>query len=179
MAEIATLARPYAEAVFKLADETGRLDDWSGWLATLAAVAENPDVRGCLGNPQVSAPQLVALVLAGFGAEPPAEPRNLVELLVRNRRLELAPEIRDQFESLKLEREGVIDARVESAFPLDQAELAALVAGLERRFKRKIRPQVRVAPELIGGARITVGDEVIDGSVRAKLAAMASAIAKV
>jgi F-type H+-transporting ATPase subunit delta len=179
MAEIATLARPYAEAVFKLADESGRLDEWSGWLATLAEVAGNADVRACLGNPQVSAAQLVALVLAGFGGEPPAEPRNLVELLVRNRRLELAPEIREQFESLKLERQGVIDAEVESAFPLDQTQLATLVAELERRFRRKVRPQVRVAPELIGGARITVGDEVIDGSVRAKLAAMATAIAKV
>lgn len=179
MAEIATLARPYAEAVFKLADETGRLDVWSDWLATLAEVAGNADVRACLGNPQVSAPQLVELVLAGFGGEPPAEPRNLVELLVRNRRLELAPEIRNQFESLKLERQGVIDAEVESAFPLDQTQLAALVAELERRFRRKVRAQVRVAPELIGGARITVGDEVIDGSVRAKLAAMATAIAKV
>jgi F-type H+-transporting ATPase subunit delta len=179
MAEIATLARPYAEAVFKLADETGKLGDWSGVLRTLAQVAINDDMQACFGNPQVSAGQLYELVLAACKTDLPPEAKNLVQLLVRNRRLELAPEIRDQFEALKLEREGVVDADIESAFPLDDAQLAALVADLERKFRRKVSPRVRVDKELLGGVRITVGDEVIDGSVRSKLAAMATAIAKV
>jgi F-type H+-transporting ATPase subunit delta len=179
MAEIATLARPYAEAVFKLADESGQLADWSGWLGALAAAAGNADMQACIGNPKLSAEELYELVLAACGSELPAEARNFVQLLVDNRRLELAPEMREQFEALKLEREGAVDAEIESAFPLDDAQLAALVADLERRFKRKVTPSVRVAKELIGGVRITVGDEVIDDSVRAKLAAMATAIAKV
>jgi F-type H+-transporting ATPase subunit delta len=179
MAEIATLARPYAEAVFKLADESGRLAEWSAWLRTMAGVTANADVQACLGNPQVSASQLAELVVAGCGKDVPGEVRNFAELLVGNHRLELAPEISAQFEALRLEREGLVDAQVETAFALDDAQLGTLVAELERRFKRKVRPLVRVAPELIGGVRITVGDEVIDGSVRAKLAAMATAIAKV
>jgi F-type H+-transporting ATPase subunit delta len=179
MAEIATLARPYAEAVFKLADESSKLGDWSGVLRTLAQVAANDDMQACFGNPQISAGQLYELVLAACKADLPPEAKNFVQLLVRNRRLELAPEIRDQFEALKLEREGVVDADIESAFPLDDAQLAALVADLERKFGRKVSPRVRVDKELLGGVRVTVGDEVIDGSVRSKLAAMATAIAKV
>jgi F-type H+-transporting ATPase subunit delta len=179
MAEIATLARPYAEAVFKLADEQSRLGDWSGWLRTMAEVAGNADMQACIGNPQVSAGQLYELFLAACRAELPVEAKNFSQVLIRNRRLELLPEIRAQFEALKLEREGVVDAEIESAFPLDEAQVATLVADLERKFKRKVSPRVRVDRELIGGVRVTVGDEVIDGSVRSKLAAMATAIAKV
>jgi F-type H+-transporting ATPase subunit delta len=179
MAEIATLARPYAEAVFKLADEAGRLGDWSELVHAMALVAGNADMRTCMGDPQVSAGQLYELFLAACKSELPAEAKNFVEILIRNRRLELLPEIRDQFEALKLAREGVVDADIESAFPLEDAQVAALVTELERKFKRKVSPHVRVDRELIGGVRVTVGDEVIDGSVRSKLAAMATAIAKV
>ena len=179
MAEIATLARPYAEAVFKLADEENRLGEWSGWLRAMAAVAAHPDVEACIGNPRVSAGQLYELFLAACRTDLPVEAKNFTQVLIRNRRLELLPEIREQFEVLKLEREGVVDADIESAFALDAAQVATLVADLERKFKRKVSPRVRVDRELIGGVRVTVGDEVIDGSVRSKLAAMATAIAKV
>jgi len=179
MAEIATLARPYAEAVFKLADEAGRLGDWSELVRAMAQVAGNADMQTCIGDPQISAGQLYELFLAACNTELPAEAKNFAEILIRNRRLELLPEIRDQFEALKLAREGVVDADIESAFPLDEAQVVALVADLEKKFKRKVSPHVRVDRELIGGVRVSVGDEVIDGSVRSKLAAMATAIAKV
>jgi F-type H+-transporting ATPase subunit delta len=179
MAEIATLARPYAEAVFKLADESGRLGEWSGLVRTMAQVAANADMQACMGNPQVSAGQLYVLFLAACKADLPPEAKNFAQILIGNRRLGLLPEICSQFEALKLEREGVVDADIESAFPLDDAQVAMLVAELERKFKRKVSPRVRVDKELIGGVRVTVGDEVIDGSVRSKLAAMATAIAKI
>ena len=102
----------------------------------------------------------------------PAEATSFLQMLVENKRLEALPEIRDQFDTLKAEREGAIDAVIESAFPLEGADLSALVADLERRFKRKIRPQVTVVKELIGGAKVSVGDQVIDGTVRGKLEAM-------
>jgi F-type H+-transporting ATPase subunit delta len=136
-------------------------------------------MQACIGNPQVSAGQLYELFLTACKAELPVEAKNFAQVLVRNRRLELLPEIRDQYEALKLEREGVADAEIESAFPLDDAQVAALVSDLERKFKRKVSPRINVDRELIGGVRITVGDEVIDGSVRSKLAAMATAIAKI
>lgn len=178
MAEIATLARPYAEAVFKLADETGKLGDWSETLRRMAQVASNADVRACIGNPQVSAGQLYEVVLAASG-ELPAEAKNFAQILIRNDRLGLLPDIREQFEALKHEREGVVDADIATAFPLDDRQLADLVATLEKRFRRRINPKVSVDRELIGGVRVTVGDEVVDDSVRAKLAAMATAVTTV
>lgn len=171
MAEITTIARPYAEAVFALADQGGTLAQWSDTLGALAGVAEVPEMVELLGNPKVTDAQFVDLFAATAGAMP-AEAKGLLQMLAENKRLEALPALRDQFETLKAEREGAMDAAIESAFPLEGAELAALVADLERRFKRKIRPQVTVVKELIGGARVTVGDKVIDGTVRGKLDAM-------
>ena len=102
----------------------------------------------------------------------PAEAKAFLQMLTENRRLEALPAVRDQFERLKAEREGAVDAIIETAFEFQAGALEALVADLERRFKRKIRPQVSIDKELIGGARISVGDQVIDGTVRGKLDAM-------
>jgi F-type H+-transporting ATPase subunit delta len=171
MAEIATIARPYAEAVFALADKDGALAQWSDTLGRLAAVVQAPEMGELFGNPKVTSAQFVDLFSAVAGAMP-AEAKALLQMLAENKRLEALPVMRDMFEELKAEREGAIDAMIESAFPLEGADLSALVADLERRFKRKIRPQVRIVKELIGGAKISVGDQVIDGSVRGKLEAM-------
>jgi len=170
MAETVTIARPYAEAVFALADKGGSLAQWSDTLGQLASVAQTPEMSQLYGNPKVTGAQFVDLFSAA-GAMP-AEGKALLQMLAENRRLEALPAIRDLFDQLKAEREGAIDATIESAFPLGGAELDTLVADLERRFKRKIRPQVSVDNELIGGARVTVGDQVIDGTVRGKLDSM-------
>jgi F-type H+-transporting ATPase subunit delta len=175
MAEISTVARPYAEAVFDLADKSGSLAQWSATLANLAAAAENPDVRQLLGNPRVSAAALVDMLVAVSGDASP-EVRKLLEALAANQRIAALPAMRDQFEALKNERESTVDARIETAFPLEGADLAGLVADLERKFKRKVRPEVTVDTSLIGGVKVTVGDQVIDGSVRGKLAAMAASL---
>lgn len=171
MAELTTIARPYAEALFGLADSAGTLGPWSEALARLAAVARAPEIAPLIGNPGVTDAQLAEL-FAAAGGELPAEAGAFLRLLAGNKRLPVLPEIAALFESLKAEREGAVDAQITSAFPLEGAELAGLVADLERRFKRKIRPQLAIDPELIGGARIQVGDQVIDGSVRGKLDAM-------
>ena len=171
MAEIATIARPYAEAVFALADKGGALVQWSETLGRLAAVAQAPEMAGLFGNPKVTSAQFVDL-FSGVAGAMPAEATSFLQMLVENKRLEALPEIRNQFDTLKAEREGAIDAVIESAVPLEGADLSALVADLERRFKRKIRPQVTVVKELIGGAKVSVGDQVIDGTVRGKLDAM-------
>jgi len=171
MAEIATIARPYAEAVFALADKGGTLAQWSDALGRLAAVAQAQEMGELYGDPKVTSAQYVELFSAVAGAMP-AEAKGLLQMLAENNRLEALPAVRDRFDTLKAEREGAVDAVIESAFPLEGADLAALVADLERRFKRKIRPQVSVVKELIGGVKISVGDQVIDGSVRGKLKAM-------
>jgi len=171
MAELSTIARPYAEAVFALADKANALGPWSETLDRLAAVSRAPEMSNLLGKPGVSDAQVVELFAAVAG-EMPREARQLLAVLAENKRLTVLPEVASLFDALKAEREGAVEAQIASAFPLEGGELAALVSDLARRFKRKVRPQVSVDPELIGGARIQVGDQVIDGSVRSKLEAM-------
>lgn len=129
-------------------------------------------------SPALSRPQVVDLlctaVPASFAGE--AQARNFVQLLVENHRVSCLPEIAVQFTALKNAREGASDALITSAFPLDAAEVAELVAGLERKFSRKLKPTVVVDPALIGGVRVTVGDEVLDSSVRARLNSMQAAL---
>ena len=176
MAEAATIARPYAEAVFGLAEKAGASAKWLGMLAAMAQVAGNPEMRACIGNPNVSPKALYDLFIALCREDFPAEARNFARVLIANDRLALLPEIHAQFAELKNEREGVLEAEIRSAFPLDNAQINGLVADISRRFKRRIQPRVTVDRELIGGVHVTVGDEVIDGSVRGKLADMAAAL---
>ncbi|HEU0290414.1 MAG TPA: F0F1 ATP synthase subunit delta [Burkholderiales bacterium] len=176
MAETITIARPYAEAAFGYADSGGALAKWAQALDAMAHLAAHPEMHAAIGNPRLTDEQLYGLFASLCGDELTAEMQNFVRVLIENGRLALAPEIRDIFLELKNEREGVVDALVESAFPLNAAQTAALVTDLERRFKRKVKPQVRVDKELIGGVRVQVGDEVIDSSVRGQLATLASAL---
>ena len=176
MAETITIARPYAEAVFQLADKAGELAKWSEALARMAGIAANQDMLEAMGNPRLAADQLYGLFASLAGEAMFAQSQNLVRVLIENRRLSLVPEIRDLFEDLKNEREGIVEAQITSAFALEGATLATLVADLEKRFRRRIQPIVTVDPELIGGVCVQVGDEVIDGSVRGKLASMIVAL---
>ena len=176
MAETITIARPYAEAVFQLADEASELAKWSEALERMAGIAANPDMLDAMGNPRLTADQLYGLFASLAGEAMFAQSQNLVRVLIANRRLSLVPEIRDLFEDLKNEREGIVEAQITSAFPLEGESLATLVADLAKRFKRRIQPIVTVDPGLIGGVCVQVGDEVIDGSVRGKLASMVVAL---
>lgn len=176
MAENVTLARPYAEAVFALAREAGALDAWSELLGRLATVVADPQVQSCFGNPLLSPQQIASLLLAGTGREASKEEANFVEVLVENERAQVLPEIHALYEQLRGEFEGIRDAVVTSAFPIEPAALATLTADLETRFKSKLRVKVEIDPALIGGVRIAIGDEVIDASVRGKLNIMAAAL---
>lgn len=176
MAETATIARPYAEAVFGLADKAGNSGNWLEMLATMGQVAGNPDMQACIGNPNLGAKQLYDLFVSLCKLDLPAEARNFVRVLIDNNRLGLLPEIHAQFAELKNEHDGVLEAEIRSAFPLDNAQITALVADVSRRFKRRVQPRVAVDKDLIGGVRIKVGDEVIDGSVRGRLESMATAL---
>lgn len=175
MAENVTIARPYADAAFDLARGAGALGSWSEALDRLAAVTQDTDMRACISDPNLSADRLAGLVQEVAGGLDAGQ-QNFVRVLVENERLQVLPEIRDLFVILKNEHEGVLEAKVASAFPLDDAALASLKADLEARFKSRVSATVTVDPDLIGGVRIAIGDEVIDASVRGKLASMASAL---
>ena len=175
MAENITLARPYADAAFQLARTTDALGPWQQALDRMAAVAADAQMVECIDNPRLQSSQVAQLFLDVVGSVS-AEQQNFVRLLVDNERLQVLPEIRDLYVELKNGQEGVKEADIASAFPLDDATLKNLVAELEARFQCRIQATVSLDPELIGGVRIAVGDQVIDASVRGKLAAMATAL---
>ncbi|VFR26768.1 ATP synthase delta chain [plant metagenome] len=179
MAELSTVARPYAEALFGAArnDQATSLAGWSSLLADLAQVAANPEVGAVLSDPRLDQAQRVDLFLSLIKATLPQAARNFVELLVQNDRLLLLPEIASQFDALKNRHEGVAVAEIASAFALSDEQVAELVAGLEKKFGRKLKPEVSLDASLIGGVRVTVGDQVLDTSVQAQLARMRDTLA--
>jgi len=177
MAELATIARPYAEALFAVA-QTGDVNAWSALVQELAQVASLPEVESIATSPKVSRAQVVELVLVAVQSplKDDAQAKNFVQMLVDNHRLPLLPDIATQFDALKNAHEGAADAVIVSAFPLEGQQLNDLVATLEHKFKCKLKPTVQVDASLIGGVRVTVGDEVLDTSVRARLASMQTAL---
>ncbi|HXZ53486.1 MAG TPA: F0F1 ATP synthase subunit delta [Burkholderiales bacterium] len=176
MAERSTVARPYAEAVFRLADGSGKLHEWSEMLAALAQVAANDRVQAAIADPNVPTPKVAGLFISILAGKLSGEAENLVRVLADNQRLELLSEIREQFETLKNEREGVVEAQIVSAFELDPAQRSELTALLEKHTGRKVRSSVAVDKELIGGVRVVIGDKVIDASVRGQLHALENAL---
>ncbi len=169
MAEVATIARPYAEAAFKAADAKGQLGEWSGTLKSLAGLAANDEVAAVISNPKVSGAQVVDLFGSLLKGGLSGEAKTFVQLLVDNNRVVALEQVSRQFEQLKNARETTLDAKVTSAFALDESQLKALCADLEKKFGNKIKATVVIDQELIGGVKVQVGDTVIDSSVKAKL----------
>ena len=176
MAELATVARPYAEALFRVA-QTGDMAAWSTLVSELANIGANPDVQDFARNPNVSEAQVSDAFAAMVKSPVNAEANNFIKLLIENGRVSLLPEIGAQFAVLKNAQEGAADAEITSAFEISAAQVAELVTTLEKKFGRKLNPTVTVDSSLIGGVRVVVGDEVLDTSVRAKLQQMNVALA--
>ena len=176
MAEPSTIARPYAEAAFRLADAQGKLADWSGALANLSAVAADARVKAAVGDPNLSATKVAGLFISILTGKLTGEAENFVRVLAENGRLDVLAEIRAQYEALKNEREGVVEAEVYTAFELDPAQVADLVSRLEKKTGRKVKARVSLDKSLIGGVKVVIGDKVIDGSARAQLGALETAL---
>ena len=178
MAELSTIARPYAEALFSAAGkDAAGLDAWSGLLAKFAQLIELDDVRAALADPRLNNAQRLE-VFSGLLQEPlSATARNFIELLIANDRVLALPQIAEQFEVLKNRQAGTALAEITSAFPIDDAQIRELVAGLEKKFGLKLNPVVTVDESLIGGVRVKVGDQVLDTSVRAQLTRMRDTLA--
>lgn len=172
MAELATIARPYAEALFKAGGDAQTAQQ----LNALATVAGDAQLRQYADNPKVRPEQVFDLVTSV--ANQPLSPalQNFLRTVIDNGRLAALPEIAAQFHALVNAQSGVSDAAIYSAFPIDDASLADMVVALERRFGRKLNPTVWIDPALIGGVRVVVGDEVLDTSVKARLEQMKVAL---
>ena len=175
MAELATVARPYAEALFRVA-QSGNLTTWSELVSELAQVGANPDVLAMAANPNLSNGVVQDTLLALVKSPVTSEAKNFVSMLVENARVSLLPEIGAQFQTLKNAQEGAADAHIDSAFELSSSQVSELIASLEKKFGRKLNPSVTVDARLIGGVRVVVGDQILDTSVRAILEQMQVAL---
>lgn len=174
MAEPTTIARPYAEAAFAVARDANALPAWSAMLRYASAVVADPAMARALDNPKLTAGSKEALLLSVCGDKLDAAGRRFVGVLVDADRVALLPQIAALFDARRNDAEGVAIARIDSAFALTDAQVAEFRTALERRFGKKIEATVNVDPSLVGGARITVGDTVIDASVQAQLQSMAN-----
>jgi F-type H+-transporting ATPase subunit delta len=178
MAELSTVARPYAEALFAAArDGKADLKAWADLLGQMAQVVANPDVREAMSDPRLDDGQRLQVFSGLVSGQLPPPVLNFVELLVRNGRILLLPNISVLFTGLMNRHEGTAQAEITSAFELAETQVADLVSALEVKFGLKLRPHVTVDPSLIGGVRVAVGDQVLDTSVQAQLARMRDTLA--
>ena len=173
MAELATIARPYAEALFRAGGTAAAAEQ----VSALAAVAADAQLRQYAGDPKIESTQVYDLLTSVVKTPLSSQVQNFLRAVLDNGRLDALPEIAAQFHALVNAQSGISDATVYSAFPIDGAQLAEVVATLEKRFARKLNASVVVQPELIGGIRVVVGDEVLDTSVKARLEQMKVALA--
>jgi F-type H+-transporting ATPase subunit delta len=179
MAELSTIARPYAEALFAAARSGGAAGAAEGWLDALdqlAAVAAHPQVAVLVGDPKLSHAQTYGLLSGLLKGPLPGPVENFLHVAIENGRLAALPEVAAQFRRLKNAAEGAADCLIESAFPLAEAQVNELLWGLARKFGLKLKPTVKVDAELIGGVRVTVGDHVLDSTVKARLDDMRAAL---
>lgn len=174
--ETVTIARPYAEALYRLASQNASLAEWSCMLETASAVASDATMSDAIANPKFTRANVEQVFLAVTDRDLNEEGKNLIRLLLENGRLSLLPVIAAQFEKLKAEQSGVIEADIVSAYPLTAEQEKEMIGLLEKRFDRKVTARISVDPELIGGVKINAGDVVIDASVRGQLDNMAFAL---
>lgn len=178
MADISIIARPYAKAVFELAQGEGRFNEWNQTLRSLAAVVSAPDIAGLLGHPALTRADLSAVLEKALGPDIGAEGRSLLKLLIENGRLSATPSILSQYEALRAEAESRVDVEITSASVIDKPQQDTLAAAIRKRLGRDVVVDWKTDEALIAGALIRAGDLVIDGSVRGELEKLHTALAR-
>jgi F-type H+-transporting ATPase subunit delta len=176
MAELTTIARPYAEAIFKRAGETSQYQDWSETLQLMAEIASDETMAEVISGAQLSRNDKAEIFIEVGADKFDQEAKNLIRLLAENGRLGLMPEIAALYEIQRAEAEGSIDAEMISAYAVSDAQRSKVADSLKARLGREINLSVTIDESLIGGAIIRAGDMVIDGSVRGKLDKLASTV---
>jgi F-type H+-transporting ATPase subunit delta len=176
MAELSTLARPYAKAAFEYAVEAKDVQGWSDSLSLAASVAQQPAVEKLLSSPSATAEKQAEAVQNICGDELATVSQNFISILSENRRLQLLPQISQQFEIMKANLEKAVDVDVVAASKLNAAQQKALSEALSAKLERKVNLQVSLDKSLLGGAVIRAGDTVIDGSIRGRLTKLAESL---
>lgn len=176
MAELTTLARPYAKAAFEVALESKALDNWSKMLTLSSAIAKNAAVASLLKSPALSSEQVADSFLQVCGDELDAKGKNFIRLLAENKRLVLLPQISQLYEALKANQEKSVDVEITTAFEISSEISTKLANALQARLQRDIKLATRVDQSILGGAIIRAGDTVIDSSVRGKLSKLAESM---
>ncbi|MGB4812931.1 MAG: F0F1 ATP synthase subunit delta [Methylophilaceae bacterium] len=176
MAEISTIARPYAVAAYKLGKEQKALGKWSEMLGLATAVANDAQMQAYINDPKILSADLQSSFLKVCGDKLNENAQNLIKVLVEYRRLAILPAITNAFEELKAQDEGTLDAQIIAAAKPSDAEVKGLIKRLEVKFGKKVEASVTVDPEIIGGIKIIVGDTVIDASVKGQLQSLAYAL---
>ena len=175
MAELTTVARPYATAAFNFAVEQKAVADWLQMLVFASEVAQNDVMEGLLSG-STAAEQLAEMFINICGEQLNTEGQNLIKVLAENKRLSVLPEIAELYAELKAEYEKEIDVDVTSATELSSEQQGKISTALEQRLARKVKLNCNVNPALVAGVVIKAGDTVIDGSVKSKLNRLADAL---
>ena len=178
MAEKSTIARPYARAIFDLANNEGRLAEWSDMLGLCACIAADAEVQMLISNPRVARDRLAGLFLDIGEGKLDSAAQNMIHVLIDNGRLSVLPEIYAQFEVYKADAEKVVQAQVITAYELDKSQQQQIAAALKKRLGREVEIQCQVDASLLGGAIIRAGDLVIDGSVTGQLGRLTNVLAQ-
>lgn len=178
MAELSTIARPYAQGIFSAAQSAGNLQQWSAMLDVAAQAAQVEDLEPLLNTSLVNRTELADLFIEVCGESLDDQGKNLIRLLADNRRLGVLPQIREQFELLRAQAEGTIQATLIAAQDVDQATQDQVAKALGQRLNRKVALSTETDPSLLGGAVIRAGDLVIDGSARGRLERLADAMSR-
>lgn len=176
MAELTTIARPYAQAVFRHAQENNRLEQWSTMLMTAATVIQDPAMREMMGSARLSREQITSMLIDVCADALDEQGRNLIRILDENDKLLLLPEIGSVYEHYRAEAEQTIEAEMVSAYPVSESQQEKMAAALAKKLGSKVTIDITVDQSLLGGAIIRAGDMIIDGSVQGKLNKLASAL---
>ncbi|MDX9989890.1 F0F1 ATP synthase subunit delta [Thiothrix unzii] len=178
MSDLTTAARPYARAVFEMAQEAGKLTEWSAQLAAMSAVVAAEGSSALLAHPRMTKEQKATVFGEIAGDALDEQGRNLLKALAEHDRFVLLPEISTIFEQMKAEAEGAIEAEIISAQEMSDDQQQTIAAALQKRLGREIKLVTKVDPTLRGGAIVRAGDLVIDGSIQSRLKDMKAALAR-
>ena len=176
MAELSTLARPYARAAFEFAVNVNDLAAWSASLSTAAKVSQAENMQKVLSSPSLTSEQQATQFVDVCGDELNANAQNFIKVLAENKRLPLLPEIASLFDEFKANREKSVDVEVATVFELDEALQQKLAATLSEKLEREVNLQTTIDKDLIGGVVIRAADIVIDGSISGRLAKLSEAM---